>query len=149
MTLRLPVVAGLGTAAGRSVLREFDDVVATLELALDDLHASHALLTRCRGVVTGMSPTSHGLETVISVPMNDTSVTSNTDGGGRTEEVQAQRVALADGINLSDVIGWLDESRQRAAAMSMKLGEWRSVVTSHQSASRVLKWSVSQVGPAQ
>lgn len=130
------------------MLRQFDDVVATLELALDDLHASHVLLTRCRCVASTISPGDDGLAADTSASVATWSVNSPSNLEGRTAEVQDQGTAAAGGIDSSHIICWLNESRHRAAAMSTKLVEWRSVVTSHQSASRVLKWSVSQVGPA-
>jgi hypothetical protein len=134
--------AGLGSAASRSVLRQFDDVVATLELALNDLRISHALLARCSSDAYGASaPRPYG--SVVSASATSVVVDASIDDGRTT---RAQCTAVAGVIDTVDGIDWLSESTQRAAAMSTKLVEWRRVVTSHQSATRVLRWSVSQAG---
>jgi len=135
--------AGLGAAAGRSVLRQFDDVVATLELALDDLRVSHGMLAHCHSLAHSSSFVGEELD-VVNEPSPDR---RSTDFYGADADRTADRQAMqfSDGCNSSESVYWLVESRQRAAAMSSKLVEWRRVVTSHQSASRVLRWSASQV----
>ena len=136
--------AGLGSAASRSVLRQFDDVVATLELALNDLQQSHALLARRTSDTYGaLAAAPQSCDVVNSTLTTSVSVDSRVDDG-RTSRAQCSAVAGV-GDTENDT-GWLTESTRRAAAMSTKLVEWRRVVKSHQSASRVLKWSVSQTG---
>ena len=133
--------AGLGAAAGRSVLRQFDDVVATLELALDDLHVSHGLLAHCHSLAHSTPVASDGGDDGEGFTPDSRSTETNV----RKRSADGQAVGDSDGCNSSDSVYWLVESRQRAAAMSLKVVEWRRVVTSHQSASRVLRWSASQV----
>jgi len=125
------------------VLRQFDDVVATLELALDDLHFSHGLLAHCHSLAHS-APTVGQKTGAVDGPSPDgRSTDSNGVDADRT--LAGQATQFSDGCNSSESVYWLVESRQRAAAMSSKLVEWRRVVTSHQSASRVLRWSASQV----
>ena len=122
------------------MLRQFDDVVATLELALNDLHATHALLAHCHDGAN--STLVAGNELIAGDSTANQPVGSNAAG---PTEVSAVRIATAHDAELAESVLWLTESRQRAAAMSVKLVEWRRVVTSHQSASRVLKWTANQV----
>ena len=131
------------------MLRQFNDVVATLELALEDLHAAHALLAILDELADSAPTAARCSDAVNSALATHTGVTTDFACGGRTADEQARRAAIVEGDDSSQLSCWLNERRQRAAAMSTKLAEWRRVVTSHQSASRVLRWSVSQVGPVQ
>lgn len=66
-------------------------------------------------------------------------------------DVEAGEVSIGSGEDIEVPVedspaAWLRNSQATAAAVAEKLEEWRHVVGSHQSASRVLRWSTSGMG---
>ena len=126
-------------AAGRSVQSQFDDAIACLQLALSELRSAHDVIT-LNGAREG------GKETLSAAPLD---AGTPPDGLGADVETGNVIQGLEDGVEVSvgdSQAAWLLHSQAKAAALEEKLVEWQQVVGSHQSASRVLRWSTSGGG---
>ena len=135
--------SGLGIAAGRSIQSQFDDAIACLQLTLSELTAAHDLISR-----NSVATSSGGAQEIGSS-------SEASDGvaclDGENINVGSGKVSIGSQEGAEAPVGesqaeWLRNSEMKAAAVAGKLEEWRHVVGSHQSASRVLRWSTSGMG---
>jgi len=115
--------AGLGSRAGRSLQRQFDEAIACLR-------AVHSALITVLADAPAPQP--------LVEPGNIL---------GDAEALSADAAAVGTGFvchkpsTAPDIAG----PSELAQAVAGKLAEWEAVVSSHQSASRVLKWSAASI----
>ena len=136
--------AGLGSAAGRSIQCQFDDAIACLQLTLAELGTAHDI------IVNGAWGSNAGLHKGAAAPEGALAGGDSSSGGSGRVPQQAAPACSAGGdepqAGSPSQAAWLQQSQTTAAAVAEKLAEWRLVVASHQSASRVLRWSSPAAG---
>ena len=115
--------AGLGTRAGRSLQRQFDEAVACLR-------AVHGTLVTTLAITAApQPPAAAGITSNSDMP-----VSSAAKAGAAHVSAAAQRGERSAALSFAS-------GTELCSAVAIKLAEWEAVVVSHQSASRVLKWS--------
>lgn len=114
--------AGLGSRAGRSLQRQFDEAVACLRAVHEALLITIADLAAEQPHAVSDVSTSSG-HNLCAVEAVGTPSTVRRQGNSNTISTPASELARA---------------------VASKLSEWEAVVSSHQSASRILKWSAPQ-----
>ena len=114
--------AGLGTRAGRSLQRQFDEMVACLR-------AVHGALLTTIADLAAEQP--HAVSDVS---------TSSGHNFYAVEAVGAPSTVRRQG----DHNTVSTPASELARAVATKLDEWEAVASSHQSASRILKWSAPE-----